>query len=72
MGERGGYWDLCLGTKAQVQERVSNFLAELAFRKDEVKRRCRTVLQSRAEELLRRSPTDSRLSANVHPTLALV
>ena len=64
--------NLCLGTKALVQERVSNFLAELAFRKDEVKRRCRTVLQSRAEELLRRSPTDSRLSANVHPTLALV
>ena len=36
--------NLCLGTKARVQKKVSNFLAGLANRKDEVKRRCRTVL----------------------------
>ena len=47
--------NLCLGTKSRVRERVGNFLTALASRKDEVKRRCRTVLQSRAEELLRHS-----------------
>ena len=35
--------NLCLGTKARVQERVGNFLARLASRKEEVKQRCRTV-----------------------------
>ena len=45
--------NLCLGSRAAVQERVGKFLAGLAKRKEEVKRRCRTVLQSRAESLLR-------------------
>ena len=44
--------NLCLGTKASVQERGGNFLAALASWKEEVKRRCCTVLQSRAENLL--------------------
>ena len=48
--------NLCLGTKSLVKERVGNFLASLASRKEEVKRRCRTVLQSRAEGLLQDSP----------------
>ena len=60
--------NLCLGTKAAVQERVDRFLTGLVNRKEEVRRRCRTVLQSRAEALLR----DSRHPANAHPTLALV
>ena len=64
--------NLCLGSRAAVQERVGKFLAGLADRKDEVKRRCRTVLQSRAEALLRDSRLDSRRSSNAHPTLALV
>ena len=64
--------NLCLGTRAAVQERVGNFLAGLAIRKDEVRRRCRTVLQSRAEVLLPVSRPDSRRPANAHPTLALV
>ena len=34
----------CLGTKALVQQRVGNFLAGLVSRRDEVRRRCRTVL----------------------------
>ena len=38
----------------------------------EVRRRCRTVLQSRGEALLRASRTDSQPPANAHPTLALV
>ena len=46
--------NLCLGTKAAVQERVGDFLAGLARRKEEVRRRCRTVLQSKAEGLLRK------------------
>ena len=64
--------NLCMGTKALVQERVGNFLAGLASRRDEVRRRCRTVLQSRAEALLPNSQPDSPPQANAHPTLALV
>ena len=64
--------NLCLGSKAAVQERVCNFLAGLASRKDEVQRRCRTILQSRTEALLRASRHDSQCPANAHPTLALV
>ena len=64
--------NLCLGSKAQVQERVSNFLDLLTSRKEGVKRRCRTVLQSRAEALVRDSRPASPHPANAHPTLALV
>ena len=64
--------NLCLGSRAAVQERVGKFLAGLAGRKDEVRRRCRTVLQSRAESLPRDSRPDSQHPANAHPTLALV
>ncbi len=64
--------NLCLGTKSRVQEKVNNFLAELASRKEEVKRRCRTVLQSRAESLLLVLHTHSQRTANALPTLALV
>ena len=64
--------NLCLGTKAKVQERVGGFLAGLVGRQEEVKRRCRTILQSRAQALLRDSSPDSQHPANVHPTLALV
>ena len=38
--------NLCLGTKELVQGRVGNFFDGLAGRKEEVKRRCRTILQS--------------------------
>ena len=64
--------NLCLGTKALVQERVNNFLGGRAIRRDEVKRRCRTVLQSRADGLLRNSQPNSPRPVNAHPTLALV
>ena len=43
-----------------MQERVGSFLAGLAGRKEEVKHRCRTVLLSRADTLLRDSHTDSQ------------
>ena len=62
----------CLRSREAVQERVGGFLAGLASRKDEVRRRCRTVLQSRAEALLRNSRPDSQSPTNAHPTLALV
>ena len=64
--------NLCLGNRAAVQERVNSFLTGLTNRKDEVRRRCRTVLQSRAEALLSDSQPDDRTTANAHPTLALV
>ena len=64
--------NLCLGSKAAVQERVGNFIAGLASRKDEVQRRCRTILQSRAEAFRRASQPNSRHSPNAHSTLALV
>ena len=43
--------NLCLGGREAVQERVGKFLAGLTSRKDEVRRHCRTVLQSRAKAL---------------------
>jgi len=41
----------CFGTAAQVRAHVDPFFAGLATRTDEVKQRCRTVLQSRADAL---------------------
>ena len=64
--------NLCLGTKVLVQERVGNFLGGLASQREEVKRRCRTVLQSRAERLPRTPRPDCQRPENAHPTLALV
>ena len=64
--------NLCLGSKAAVQERVGSFLAGLASRKDDVKRRCRTVLQSKADTFLSDPWPHSQPSGNAHPTLALV
>ncbi len=64
--------NLCLGTREAVQERVGGFLPGLANRLDEVRQRCRTVLPSKAEALLRDFQPDSRRPANAHPTLALV
>ena len=52
----------CLGSRTAVQERVGGFLSGLAYRKDEVRRRCRTVLQSRAEAFLQDSQPDFRLN----------
>ena len=69
-GEATG--NLCLGSREAVQERVGQFLAGLTHRKEQVRRRCRTLLQSRAEAILSDSRPDSQLRANAHPTLALV
>ena len=64
--------NLCLGTKAPVQERVGNFLNDLPSRKDEVRRRCRTILQSRAKVPAQDSRPHCQPKANAHPTLASV
>lgn len=61
-----------MGNKEAVQERVGNFLAGLASRKDEVTRRCRTILQSRSEVPVRQSSPNSKPISNAYPTLALV
>ena len=63
---------LCLGSRAAVQGRVGRFLAGLTHRKEEVRRLCRTILQSRAEAILSDFRPDSQSLANAHPILALV
>ena len=53
-----------------MQERVGKFLAGLTSRKDEVRRRCRTVLQSRAERLPRNlRPGSQNLKMHIPPWL---
>ncbi len=42
----------CFGTAQAVRQRVDSFIASLADRVDEVKRRCRTRLQAHADRLL--------------------
>jgi transposase len=64
--------NLCLGTKAAVQEKLGNFFTHLAYRTDEVKQRCRTVLQSRAESLLRGAQASYSPTIHVDSTLDLV
>ncbi len=64
--------NVCLGTKATVREKVNGFFADLAHRRAEVKRRCRTVLQARATQPPRTIQTDASSSANVDFTLASV
>ena len=62
----------CLGTKAQVQEKMYVFFGGLAHRKDEVKHRCRTLLQARADALIFTPAVPLPSLPNVVPTLALV
>ena len=62
----------CLGTKAKVQEKMNQFFGGLAHRKEEVKRRCRTRLQARADALIFTPAVPLPSLPNVVPTLALV
>ena len=62
----------CHGTKAQVQEKMNQFFGGLAHRKDEVKHRCRTLLQARADALIFTPSLPLPSLQNVVPTLALV
>ncbi len=62
----------CLGTRAAVRERVGGFFTDLAHRREEVKRRCQTILQARAAELTRTAQAHLSAPANVDLTLASV
>ena len=62
----------CLGTKAKVQEKMNQFFGGLIHRKDEVKHRCPTRLQARADALIFTPAVPLPSLPNVVPTLALV
>ena len=64
--------NLCLGTRAAVRERVDGFFTGLTHRHEEVKRRCRTVLQAKADELIGGTHANPLRQANVDFTLASV
>ena len=62
----------CHGTKAKVQEKMNQFFGGLIHRKDEVKHRCRTRLQARADVLIFTPAVPLPSLPNVVPTLALL
>lgn len=62
----------CLGTKAKVREKVGVFFQRLADRRDEVKRRCRTLLQEHANTLLAANSLSPQQANHADPTLALL
>ena len=55
--------NLCLGSREAVQERVGKFLAGLTSRKDEVRRRCRTILPD--DPAIKGRITPARLPAGI-------
>ena len=67
----------CFGTAARVREHLDPFFAGLAARSDEVRRRCRTVLQSQLEALVAVAAAtallrDTQHATHVDPSLASV
>ncbi len=64
--------NLCLGTKAAVREKVGGFFTNLTHRQEEVKRRCRTELQARAEEITSNAQVHPLRIGHVDFTLASV
>ena len=64
--------NLCLGTLSLLQERFGNLLSGLVSWKEEVKRRSRTILQTRAQKLLRHSQLYCRSRPSAGPALAFV
>jgi hypothetical protein len=62
----------CLGTKAPVREHVGAFLHGLSARAEDVKRRCRTVLQAQADALAMTTTELIQAPRHVDPTLTLV
>jgi transposase len=62
----------CFGTKAKVQQHVGQFFRDIAARTDEVKRRCRRVLQTQADALAPMVDAILHQSDHVDPTVALV
>ena len=64
--------DTCFGTAAKVREQVGAFFRGLTNRTDEVKRRCRTVLQTQADAFTTAVEAILQPPCHVDPTLALV
>jgi transposase len=62
----------CFGTKIKVREKVGEFFRRLTDRTDEVKRRCRTVLQTQADAFTSAVQAIVQPSDHVDSTLALV
>ena len=62
----------CFGTKAKVRDKVGAFFRGLTNRTDEVKRRCRTVLQTQADAFTSAVQTILQQTSHVDPALALV
>ena len=62
----------CFGTKTKVREKVGEFFRRLTDRTDEVKRRCRTVLQTQADAFTSAVQAILQSSHHVDSTLALV
>lgn len=62
----------CLGTKGKVREKVGAFLHGLSTQTDDVKRRCRTILQTQADALATTSTGLVQVPQHVDPTLALL
>ena len=62
----------CFGTSVKVREAVGQFFRTLADRAEEVKRRCRTVLQARADALAPVAAAVLQHPQHVDPTLVLV
>lgn len=62
----------CLGTKARVEEKVSQFFARLGERTSEVKKRCRTALQAKAADIMGAPSYQLTQPGHVDSTLALV
>ena len=62
----------CFGTKAKVREKIGEFFRGLAGRTEELKRRCRTILQTKADVFT--SAVEAILQSPSHavPTLASV
>ena len=62
----------CFGTRAKVREQVGAFFRGLSDRTDEVKRRCRTILQTKADVFTSAVETILQSPSHVVPTVALV
>jgi hypothetical protein len=62
----------CFGTTAKVREKIGEFFRGLADRTDDVKRRCRTVLQAQADAFTSAVQAILQPATHVDPTLALV
>ena len=62
----------CFGTRAKVRDKVGEFFRGLPDRTDEVKRRCRTVLQTQADAFTSVVEAILQPPSYVGPTLALV